>query len=506
MGVGTVTGGRTRDTRVSNRGTTAGTGRRDRPGRKRVFLTGGTGKLGRHVLREFADRGDRFDVMALVLPTEKDRATIAEYDGLENFHVVLGDVTDARVVGPCVGEADYVLNLAAMVSPLADDDPELTHRVNVGGARTIIRAVKARPDPDAVGLVMVGSVAELGDRSPPNHWGRVGDPVRVAQYDEYALSKVIAERELIDSGLRRWAWLRVPGIFQAGLLEIRDPIMTHPPLEGVMESVSASDGARLLANLCEDDVPEEIWGRVHDVGGGEGWRLTNWEFHTRVMAALGIRDIRRWYDRNWFATRNFHGQWFADSDRLQQLVPFRQDTFDSALKQVARTAPRPVRLAGKVPAPLVKHFVIKPLLHQPRGTLAWIRENDEPRINAFFGSREQWQQIGDWSTFRPPTPDRTPHLLDHGYDETKDPGEWTEQDLRETAAFRGGALRSDHVPPGTTTAPLLWRCAEGHDFTASPKLILTAGHWCPTCVRDPASYQRQAERNAFLAQVELIPR
>jgi len=51
-------------------------------------------------------------------------------------------------------------------------------------------------------------------------------------------------------------------------------------------------------------------------------------------------------------------------------------------------------------------------------------------------------------------------------------------------------------------APLTWRCADGHVFGGSPRLILTAGHWCPECVRTPADYARQATANRFLAQVE----
>src|SRR5690606_41838204 len=29
--------------------------------------------------------------------------------------------------------------------------------------------------------------------------------------------------------------------------------------------------------------------------------------------------------------------------------------------------------------------------------------------------------------------------------------------------------------------PLRWRCAEGHEWTASGTSVKTAGSWCPTC-------------------------
>jgi len=473
-------------------------------GRRQVFVTGATGNWGRRLLHELAGRADRFDVVALVLPTRRERAAIGEFNGMPNLRVVWGDLTDYGAVERCVRGSDYVLHVGAVVSPLADDQPELTHRVNVGSARNIVRAVRAQADPAAVGVVMVGSVAQTGDRNPPHHWGRIGDPLRVSQFDEYGQSKIAAERVLVESRLPRWVWLRQTGIFHPGVLAIRDAIVTHVPFAGVMEWASAEDSARLLANICEDGVPERFWGRVYNIGGGEPWRLTNWELQVRLAAALGVKDIRRWYEPNWFATRNFHGQWYTDSDDLEKLVPFRCDTFDDALARAVRAAPRAVRLAGRVPAAVVKNLVIGPLTRQPRGTMSWIRGDDHARITAYFGSRASWDAIGGWSAFSPPAPDRTPRLLDHGYDETKDPAAWNRDDLAAAADFRGGRLLSPAMMAGDLATPLRWSCAEGHEFAGSPRLILAAGHWCPACVKDSAGYPRQAVANRFLAQVEPV--
>src|SRR5581483_3216982 len=157
---------------------------------------------------------------------------------MPNLEVVHGDLTDYATVEACVRGADYVLHVGAVVSPYADDHPALAHKVNVGSARNIINAVRAQPDPAATAVVMVGSVAETGDRNPPVHWGRVGDPLQVSRYDEYGQTKVIAEKLLVDSGLPTWAWLRQTGILHPGMLQIRDPIMTHAPFAGVLEWIS----------------------------------------------------------------------------------------------------------------------------------------------------------------------------------------------------------------------------------------------------------------------------
>lgn len=468
--------------------------------RTRVLLTGATGNWGRAALREFADRADRCTVLAFALPTEADRAALAEFADMDNLDVAWGDLTDYDAVAEAVGRVDIVLHVGAVVSPLADAKPELARRVNVTSMRHIVNAVKAQPDPSRIAVVGIGSVAETGNRNPPHHWGRVGDPIRVSAFDEYGQTKVAAERELVDSGLPKWAWLRQTGIFHPGMLEIRDPIMTHSTLGGVMEWASAEDSARLLANLCEPGVPEEFWGGIYNIGGGEGWRLTNWQLQTAMGDAMGVKDIRKWYDRNWFALKNFHGQWYSDSDRLEDLVPFRADTFAAALTRAFAAKPA-LRKAGRAPAWIVKHFVMKPLSRQPRGTMHAIRSANEAEIAAHFGSLDAWKAIGDWSTFEVPEPSRVPVLLDHGYDEDKDPSKWNESDYAQIAAHRGGSLLSPRVEQGDIATPLTWSCGFDHEFTASPRLVLTAGHWCPACVRDVAAYPRQAERNAFLAQV-----
>lgn len=473
----------------------------DAMGRTRVLVTGASGNLGRVVIRELRERADRIAVLALMRPSEHGRAVLEAFGDMDDLEVAWGDLTDAASVASCVRRVDVVLHLGAVVSPFADEHPDLARSVNVGGIRNLIAAVQALPDPAAVAVVGIGSVAETGSRNPPLHWGRVGDPVRVSQFDEYGQTKVVAERELVDSGLPKWAWLRLGGIFHPGVLEIRDPIMTHTPFGAVMEWVSAEDAARLLANLCETQVPESVWGGIHDVGGGEGCRLTNWQLQTAIAAALGVRDVRRWYDRDWFALKNFHGQWFTDSDRLEQLVPFRRDTFDDALGRAIAAAPASLRAAGRVPAWIVKQFAMRPLTRMPRGTMAAIRDGDEARIAAYFGSRAAWEAIGDWSTFEPPAPSRVPTLLDHGYDESRHPSDWTGADYRAVAAHRGGRMLSAEVTRGDVTSRLAWRCAFGHEFLASPRLVLSGGHWCPVCVAEPAGYERQAERNAFLAQV-----
>jgi len=467
--------------------------------KKTIFLTGASGNMGQEGLRYLLQRSHRFNVVVLVLPTENDRRIMQPFVGKRSLKIVWGDLTNYDDVLACVTGADYVLHVGAVVSPLADHFPELATKVNIGSAKNIVRAIKAQPEPDRIKLVYIGTVAQTGNRPAPLHWGRTGDPIRISVYDNYALSKTIAEREIIESGLRYWVSLRQTGIAHPGLLLIQDPIMFHTPLNGQLEWVTVRDAGRLLANVCGEDVPNEFWRRIYNIGGGEKCRVSNFEFLQKTFSIVGIKDIRRVFEPNWFATRNFHGQWYEDSDILERYLHFRSEGIDDFITDLKRRVAWYFRLGGLVPG-LVKRQ-LRTIARSKGGTLNWLETGNSNKIAAYFGAKEQWQQIPGWDSFPVETLSHTPQRLNHGYDEQKSKGRLDLTDMQGAAEFRGGKCLAEYMRRGDLYAPLKWRCAFGHEFKASPTLVLLAGHWCPDCLPMPWREDEIARRNPFFAQV-----
>ena len=177
---------------------------------------------------------------------------------MEGVRIVWGDLMNYQDVLNGVTGADYVLHVGGMVSPAADYFPKKTLKVNTTAAKHITDAVKAQPNADQIKVVYIGSVAQTGHRGAPIHWGRTGDPINISVYDHYAISKTIAERIFVESGIKHWVCLRQTGILCPELLlKGSDPITFHVPLNGVLEWATAEDSGRLLANVCEEEVPEE---------------------------------------------------------------------------------------------------------------------------------------------------------------------------------------------------------------------------------------------------------
>ena len=167
------------------------------------------------------------------------------------------------------------------------------------------------------------------------------------------------------------------------------------------------------------------------------------------------------------------------------------------------------------------------------GTQTWIKEcsdtNEERRKNAalrvaaYYGSIEKYRAIPDWKHYDISHPSEKVVLLNHGYDETKPMEEFTMADMEKAASFRGGKCLGEVRGRKKQDAeelrglelwdtPLELECAEGHRFTATPRLILLGGHWCPQCFpypyqdvpedeQRPWHWDAEAKRNPFFAQL-----
>lgn len=473
-------------------------------GKTVVCITGATGVMGFRTLEEFLKYPDDFSLRLLVRDSKKNRKKLAPFLGRRDVEVVWGDLQNPADVEKAIGEAEYVLHIGGMVSPMADHYPEKTLRVNTEAARNVVNAIKKRKDKDEVKLVYIGSVAQTSQRMPPHHWGRTGDPIIAAIYDSYALSKIRAELIVAESGLRRWVSLRQSGILHKGLIfKGSDPISFHVPLKGVLEWATVEDSARLMVGVCGKSVPEDFWNKFYNIGSGKEFRLTNYEFEKLLLEALGCPPPEKCFEAGWFATRNFHGMWYEDSDKLEEMIPFREKiSAPDYFKRMASELPSWMKLTPFVPAALIKLSMKMIARWNTLGTLHWLAGSDqENRIKAFFGSRERQAEIPDWSRLDLSRPSEVPVTLDHGYDESKALEDLTPDEIRKAAEFRGGKCLTENLEAGDNDRLLEWECASGHRFRMKLNTVLKGGHWCPECFPKPWRYDAEARKNPFLAQV-----
>ncbi len=484
--------------------------------KKVVFLTGATGTMGYAGMQEILHYPERYRLRILARPSQKNKKLLAPLQ--DRMDIVWGDLTNYDDVLRGVTGSDIVLHVGGMVSPQADYRPTATRKTNITAATYIRDAVLAQPSDKQPKVVYIGSVAQMGDRREPLHWGRAGDPICVSAYDHYGITKARAEYILTNSPIRHWVSLRQSGILYPAILKNYDPIMFHVPIRGVLEWATVEDSGRLLERVCRDDVAEDFWNNYYNIGSGAAYRINNYEFECLLLEAIGCPRPEQIFETRWFTTRNFHGMWYQDGDRLENYLHFRANIpVKDYFRQLAQSdsIPPAIRFAAKTRiAKLFPHCVklaMRHLANSPEhGTQWWIRHRKEQRIHAYYGSMEAYRSIPDWKHIDLSHNSDEAVVLHHGYDEQKPHSLFTIEDMQQAAAYRGGKCLSAAMTQGDWDTPLEWECAEGHRFTASPRVVLLGGHWCPECMpwpyKDepdarPWQWDRVARKNPFFAQI-----
>lgn len=512
--------------------------------KKLVFLTGATGNMGWAGFKELYARKDHFDIRILARPSKKNFKLLKEYMYDKSVQIVWGDLCDYDDVLCGVKGADFVLHVGGMVSPAADYYPEKTLSVNVKAAENIVKAVLAQPDQDKIKLVYIGSVAQMGHRSFPKHWGRIGDPVKASAFDMYSVSKCQAEKLIVDSGVKHWVSLRQSGILYPGILSVVGPTAFHVPVSGVLEWCTIEDAGKLLANVCEDWVKEEFWNNFYNIGSGQAYRLTNYEFETKLLKALGLPGPEKVFNPEWFALKNFHGMWYADSERLEDYLHFRHNVpIEEYFASMKSKLPWFYSLAFLAPAFAVKMFMKPYAFENGLGTQSWLKDAPD-KFRAYYGDVGSYKAIKSWDDVIPADFEKNKEkaiekkeliILDHGYDESKSIYDLTYDEICKAAEFRGGRLLSSAQEFGAQSFEVdglssqhsdelssqlqsveesqvmvkgknekgklyEWECEHGHKFTASLEYVLLGGGWCMECNLDKLD-DESTPKNKFMSQV-----
>ncbi|MBW2294838.1 MAG: NAD-dependent epimerase/dehydratase family protein [Deltaproteobacteria bacterium] len=461
--------------------------------KRTILLTGASGSMGSEAFHELLRRTDRLSTRLLLRPSKVNKKQFARYDGRDGVEIVWGDLTNSDDVHRAVSGVDVVLHPAAMISPAADRYPEMARKINVGGTLNLIAAIKAQPGgAENIPLVYVASVAQYGDRLPPIEWINVGDPLRPSVHDYYALTKMEAETAVIESGLRYWVSMRQTYIAIPNTLSLLDPILFHQPLDQRIELITNRDAGYGLVQTI--DAPDEFWCRVYNMSGGPSCRVTYLDYMEQVFTMLGLGGSQQIFERNWFALQNFHCGYYQDSDVLNGYLGHFRDSLEDHLKQLDDAFPRWMKIGGSIcPKPLIKAYMKR--MSDP---LRWIEQGNDAYVDAFFGSRDAWEAIPGWDGAPIKGATSEPPDASHVFQ----PEDMSFAALEAFAASRGGTCEAqDFSDPAHR---LEWSCAHGHRFEASPRLLVSAGYWCPTCaprVDDLSGwdYGAKSEKDPLLA-------
>ena len=487
----------------------------------KVAMTGTSGNMGREALAQSLEL-ESVEFIRVLLTHKKKNDKLAkrlkkQYG--DRIRIVRGSIADPAVCAALVEGVDYVIHMAAVIPPRSDASFKASEACNKRGTMALVDAIKAaNPQPK---FVHISTMALYGNRNEKHLWGRVGDPLLVSPFDTYAMHKLYAERYVLDADLDSWAVLRQTAMLHPNMLKdnVSDGLMFHTALNAPLEWVSSRDSGYLIKRILERDEKGEVpqfWKKIYNIGAGKKGMETGYDTFKDGFAIIG-GSAEKFFRPHWLATRNFHGVWFEDGEELDSLFSFQRDGVQDYWKEIARR--HKIYALGKlVPACLIDLFLFRRLRNHYNSPYRWVKNKDEARVQATFGSMEEakslpkkWKDVkliakgdfGDYDELRDvERARREGKLLDHGYDDRKPQRLWDLNDMKRAAIFRGGKCLAGQMETGDAYTKLEWQCHDGHVFSASPYTVLRGGHWCPECCQPtPWDFDRLAKHNPFFAQV-----
>ena len=296
--------------------------------------------------------------------------------------------------------------------------------------------------------------------------------------------------------------------------------MFHTCVNSPLEWSTARTSAVLYRNIIRADVKGELntdnfWKHCFNLTGGEKNRITGFE-----TVELGFRMIGanffQFFNPNYNATRNFHGLWYSDGYKLENMFHYIGETVYDFWDNVAKEH-KLFALGRIVPKKLLKAFIIKPLLKDDNAPMYWYKHQDEARMIAYFGGIKQYENLPkNWSDFNILCKGKDlegnkvdydylrshPTRLEHFFDIDKPRSELTIEDLRKVAEAHAGKLITKEFKRGDIYKKLEWETQDGERFVACPHTVLYCGHWYNISYKEHAwDFDRLSKKDKVYAQI-----
>ena len=452
-----------------------------------VTLFGAAGHMGFPSLCEII-KIPEVDKVKVLLERKYSRNKLVKKLARKNpgkIEILYGTVASIEDVENAVSGASYLFNLAAAIPPRADKFPEDSYLANELGVKNIVEVLEKHPE---VKLIDTTTVALYGHRDSKYPFVRVGDPLIPAPFDFYTTHKLRGEYAILESNIPNFTIIRQTAMVYLDMLtaNMNDGLMFHTPFNNAIEWSTAEDSARLLATIIRKDLAGELnrdnfWGKIFNLGGGIGGRVSGYETIQGGFSLFG-GDAKDFYLPYYNCLRNFHCGFFTDGDELEKLFHYRQDNINDYWQKILKAHPE-LKMARIVPKKLIKKFSIEKLFKDSNSPAYWYSHNDEARLIAFFGSKENYENLPKtWDKFelvdyKDAKTLKTYVPRDYGFDINKSDKEITYEDLVNVAKLRGGKLLTKSFKTGDVYTKVEWENSDGERFIARPFTILRGGHW-----------------------------
>lgn len=489
----------------------------------KITLTGATGNMGREALKELVKLENVEKVKILVLPDDKKRKNqILKMcgDHKAKIEVTFGNLKDLDTCRKIVEDVTYVVNLAAVIPPKSDKHPQWAIDCNEIGVKNLIQAieeVEVQPK-----LIHISTVALYGNRNHLHPWARVGDPLLVSPLDVYSVTKLRGEFAVLESNIKNWAVLRQSAMLHTNMLKdnMSDGLMFHTCFDAPLEWVTAHDSGVLIANIIKKDSEKNLgakfWKQVFNIGSKDENQITGFDTLNDGFKLIG-GSAKDFFKPYFNATRNFHGVWFYDGKRLNDMFGYISQDVKAYWDEIGKIYWY-YKFGKIVPKKVISRLAIQRLFKDDNSPAYWHKHEDEAKLVAFFGGKENYEslRLKKWQDFTLLVDGKTPDgkeidfqslkdrknakMLDLGFDYDKKDKDICKEDLLSVAKMHGGKLLSKDFKTGDLYAKLKWQTQDGEQFEATAFSVVRAGHWFNCTYKDLAwDFDRLSKKDKIFA-------
>ncbi len=490
----------------------------------KIALTGVTGNMGRATLSEIIQIANVELIRLLVLPNDKRiKSILKEHKRFKHkIQVVYGNLADESACEQLICGVDYVLNLAAVIPPHSDKHPEQAVECNQLGVKALVGCIEKQENQPK--LIHISTVALYGNRNHIHPWAQVGDPLLVSPFDIYSATKLRGEFTVLESNVKNWAVLRQTAMLHQNMLSdnMSDGLMFHTCFNAPLEWVTAHDSGVLIANILraeeEGKLVKNFWKKVFNIGGVAASCITGYDTLNDGFKIIG-GSAKDFFKPYYNATRNFHGVWFYDGEKLNDLFGYQSESVSYYWSQIAKKYWY-FKLGKIVPKSVIGRFAIKKLFKDDNSPAYWYKHNDDAKLTAYFGSKENYEKLlkTKWADFNLLVENKgfngepldykklkekgTANRLDYFYDFDKTDEEIDIDDLHSVAEAHGGRLLTQDFKTGDMYAKLQWVNQDNQAFTATAYSVLRAGHWLnQTYTENVWEFDRLSQKDKLYAQL-----
>lgn len=287
---------------------------------KKILVTGATGAIGSLVIKYLLSEG-KYEITAIDLRNKRSFTNLKKYR--RRINIIYGDICDPILVDALVKDHDYIIHLAGIMPPLANAKKELPQLIDYKGTENIIRAIDFYNKKCELIYASTTTIYKPTDKPVS-----ISSKIEIDEYDYYSKTKLEIEK-IIEKNLKNYIIFRLPLVL-ANLHSFKIPF--NGLKNEIIEIISAEDAAYAFVKAIEN--VEQLNSKKFNLTGGKSCQIKYQDLLSNILKYYGLSWI--YIFSRIFDDKNYHGFTYKDSDKLDDILHFRNDSISSYFMRLKR--------------------------------------------------------------------------------------------------------------------------------------------------------------------------